>query len=75
MRKKDYELIAEVIAHYRAGTINSLEEALAEVFAADNPKFDKQKFLAACGIETGLAIKSYGDLPAYDKPPVRLNIN
>ena len=31
---------AEVLAHN-----------LADVFAADNPKFDADKFMAACGVE------------------------
>lgn len=58
MTKKDYELIARCIK----GTLNSYPEAnkpmemltayLSSEFEVDNPKFDRNKFLIACGIET-----------------------
>ena len=62
MRKKDYELIASVFYVQFHGFFNetankakteaivNMAECLAEVFAVDNPKFDKQRFLTACGV-------------------------
>lgn len=62
MHKKDYELIAEVIKFYlkdavleddrdRVGLLNSIAQDFAFKFTY-NPKFDRQKFLTACGIGT-----------------------
>ena len=65
MTKKDYELIAAVIAtNYREshlwsnkdkreGAENSVEcisEDLANMLAADNSRFDRERFLQACGL-------------------------
>lgn len=65
MHKSDYELIAQAIEHEMYGwgqpevmgiaetlAIKALAEELAERFEANNPKFDRAKFLSACGIET-----------------------
>lgn len=62
--KKDYQSIAAVIAieHKRASeaaelepegfnevtTVENIMEGLASVFEADNPRFDKARFLIAC---------------------------
>lgn len=55
MTKKDYELIAKAIsrvtampAPYRYGGQYSAL-ALADVLGKDNPRFDKERFLKACG--------------------------
>ena len=49
MSKKDYEAIA---AAFRASAntpeIDALGEDLCAYFAADNPLFDRERFLAAC---------------------------
>lgn len=61
MSKKHYEAIAAIIAStYRnaalyndAGRLETLETTaarLADYFATDNPRFDRERFLAACGI-------------------------
>lgn len=58
MSRKDYEAIAERIARsadkYRhdAGQDIVLEivEDLAEIFAEDNPRFNFDKFVQACGL-------------------------
>lgn len=52
MTRKDYIAIAKVLNHYYH---NSSEEliaigigyALAQVFAADNPRFDSDRFISA----------------------------
>ena len=65
MSKKDYILIAETIsaqletssledghpdASYNEGlAIKRTAHALADAFAADNPRFDRDRFLIACG--------------------------
>jgi hypothetical protein len=56
MTRKDYQLIAEVFANF--GKIIILEETigvdiardLADALQADNPRFDRARFLAACGV-------------------------
>jgi hypothetical protein len=58
MTKKDYELIAETIAHHRKqyggrtdSVITVIIEVLAEAFAEQNERFDRVKFIKACGLE------------------------
>ena len=65
MTKKDYELIAEAIKDvglwYHVGegerqhgagvVLFSLAMELARELGAANPRFDKQRFLAACEVE------------------------
>jgi hypothetical protein len=56
MTRKDYQLIADVFANF--GKIIILEETigadiarnLADALQADNPRFDRARFLAACGV-------------------------
>jgi len=57
MTRKDYQLIAEVFANF--GQIIELEETiaadiarnLANALQADNPRFDRDRFLTACGVK------------------------
>lgn len=63
MTKKHYEAIAESIsyrmsmqypadhAQYGVTTLRLLAKELADYFASDNPKFDRTRFLDACGID------------------------
>ncbi len=62
MRKKDYERIAEAFSDYfrylhegriDEPSVSSFGELLAERLAQVNPKFDRDKFLDACGIDCG----------------------
>jgi stalled ribosome rescue protein Dom34 len=55
--KQHYKAIAEIVKR-RVDTSTSclispamLSKELADYFAKDNPNFDRDKFLAACGIE------------------------
>lgn len=61
MTRKDYQAIAKAIAKVRADrrggygldiearhAIEEIEDGLAAVFAADNPRFNRDKFLTAC---------------------------
>lgn len=59
MTRKHYEAIAAAIREESdafptdlvvRGTLERLASALGGVFAADNPRFDRARFLAACGI-------------------------
>ena len=58
MRKKDYELIAaglkyvdeQGITNYSRYTWESTCKFLALVFEKNNPRFNREKFLKACGI-------------------------
>lgn len=52
MTRKDYVLIAKVLANYTAEggvTIerDEIARALADAFSAENPRFDRAKFLSA----------------------------
>jgi len=57
MTRKDYQLIAEVFANF--GQMIELEETigaeiareLANVLQNDNPRFDRARFLDACGVK------------------------
>lgn len=56
MSKKDYELIARVVrstdfAQSSTKNLETLANGLANALERDNPKFDKIKFLTACGID------------------------
>lgn len=57
MTKKDYIVIARIIADMpsHAPTLRaqkaSTAASFADALAADNPRFDRVRFLAACGVE------------------------
>lgn len=57
MTKKDYELIANVIYSLYLGhnswtrNAEQVTSRFADRLAEHNPKFDRTKFLKACGIE------------------------
>lgn len=64
MTRKDYQLIASVLANYSAEggvTIERDEVAqlLADALGADNPRFDRQKFLIASGVYTARLKKAF----------------
>lgn len=57
MTKKDYELLAEVLNNcYEAkqecntATVTLVAEVLADHLQLDNPRFDRNRFLTACGV-------------------------
>jgi hypothetical protein len=55
MSRKDYEAIAAIIKGARLYTsaddpVALIATALAAAFAQDNPRFDRARFLAACGV-------------------------
>lgn len=50
MSRKDYELIAAVIAAYPNREAKLVALRLADAFVLDNPRFDRVKFLKACGV-------------------------
>jgi hypothetical protein len=59
MSKKDYIAIAAAIkASARPATsetdasIAELSRRLSSIFAAENPRFDHARFLAACGVQS-----------------------
>jgi hypothetical protein len=58
MTKQDYIIVAEVLNRVRgmywvskAGRYNAIVEELAAAFAEDNPRFNQDKFIDACGLE------------------------
>ena len=56
MTRKDYQLIAGVFAHFAEiveihETIGAdIAEVMADALAQENPRFDRAKFLTACGV-------------------------
>lgn len=62
LMKKDFKVIAEIIAdntgelhnencnHYMIVGRNWLVQELANYFTTQNPRFNRQKFLDACGL-------------------------
>lgn len=53
MTKKDYELIAGTIAKMKSlvGEQLYVADLFADTLAKHDPRFDRDKFLQACGIE------------------------
>ena len=63
LTRKDFEAVAAVLRRQmaptegtfavrtkRRETITAVAHGLADVFAADNPRFERRKFLTACGV-------------------------
>lgn len=63
MSKKHYEAVASAInnvmwqTHTDAATMAYVVAALTEVFADDNPRFDRQRFTAACTKPTNTVLQ------------------
>lgn len=57
MTRKDYEMMAAGFANLRkllsadSATIDLAAHYFSGVLSADNPRFDAQRFLTACGVE------------------------
>jgi hypothetical protein len=52
MTRKDYEAFAALLRDEEVSI--KFAEKVADIFAADNPRFDREKFLIASGIEVDL---------------------
>jgi hypothetical protein len=53
MTRKDYVMIADTIAtswHHSADSKADLAYRFADALEADNPRFDRHRFLVACGV-------------------------
>jgi hypothetical protein len=50
MTKKDYVHAASSIAKLPKARRKAMAEDLAKMFQSDNPRFDRSRFLAACGV-------------------------
>ena len=53
MTRKDYVMIAEIVAtswHASQGSKADMAYRFAEALGADNPRFDRARFLTACGV-------------------------
>ena len=60
MTRKDYQLIASVLANFIGDTGDVIDRdgvafALATALAEDNPRFDRNKFLVAAGVYSAKA--------------------
>lgn len=59
MRRADFKAIAEIIREYKIVANNDepvyvLTTKLCQYFRQNNPTFDKEKFLRACGFYNGV---------------------
>lgn len=56
MQRRHFELIAEILNNYATGdaaqreTVRAIAEAFASRLARENARFDRDRFLRACGI-------------------------
>tara|TARA_R100001143_G_scaffold30498_1_gene29750 strand:- start:2251 stop:2421 length:171 start_codon:yes stop_codon:yes gene_type:complete len=53
LSRKHYKAVAEILSHYPEGDISPLEVMViqfADMFAQDNPRFDRGLFYEACGV-------------------------
>jgi len=56
MTRKDFELIAKVIANFpridyaTESTLEEIAEDFATALSKENPRFDTARFLKACGV-------------------------
>jgi len=53
MTRKDFQVIAEAIKDINARKAHGdrIAELMAEALKKTNPRFDKKRFLTACGVE------------------------
>lgn len=51
MTKKDYIIIAKAIEQSKAKGLGYLVALLPEMLLLDNPRFDKNRFIKACGFD------------------------
>jgi hypothetical protein len=57
MSRKDYEKIAGLLDALRSSgecdncTLEEVARGLAVIFHVDNPRFDRDRFMEACGVE------------------------
>jgi hypothetical protein len=66
MTRKDYELIAKALNDFAAEgrPVDDRDEiaySLAAALAAENPRFDREKFLTAAGVLSNSLVKHYQD--------------
>lgn len=61
--RKLYVAVANAVRNVKEGqwTIEDLANVLADVFVADNPRFDRQRFLQACGISKDVKESRMGE--------------
>lgn len=49
MTKRHFEAIAAILRDYPPAKVMSIGLRLADYFASENPRFDRERFLTACG--------------------------
>ncbi len=72
LTRKHYKAIAAIVKDCTKTTDDAVTyvsssqlcHELADYFAADNPRFDRERFLTACGIESGHNICPFTDADA-----------
>jgi len=50
MTRKDYIAAAEKVSQEKPAIRKKLFEFLADLFAGDNPRFDRERFREACNV-------------------------
>ena len=52
MTRKDFQLVADILKmHVTSHTAQAMALDFAQAFQKTNPRFDKKRFLDACGLE------------------------
>jgi hypothetical protein len=52
MTRKDFQLVADILKlHVASHTAQAMALDFAQAFQKTNPRFDKKRFLDACGLE------------------------
>ena len=56
MTRKDYEIISRILITHRddfgAKRLERVAQDFADELQSDNPRFDRTRFLRACGVES-----------------------
>lgn len=61
MTRKDYVLIAEVLKNFKGDQGDVIDRdkmvyKIADAFALENPRFDRDRFLVACDVLNGCSV-------------------
>jgi len=57
LSRKHYQAVGEILSHFPEGSptasMSKMAESFADMFARDNPRFDRARFYEACGLGIG----------------------
>ena len=62
--RKDFQMVADLIKNAEPAKKAELAQHHADVFAKQNPRFDKERFMAACGVTEAIFDPFEKDIPS-----------